>query len=152
MTEPGTRGSPIAGLVLCLTGILVLLGSLFWWATCPTTPCGGILMSLSDYSGIDLGFGKVTALAALALVGIGTASLLRPGRWELSLPAAFAAVVIVASAVASIVWMYVIPGDDKEYSWPPVTATVIAILGFVALVASRFLPGVGPQVSGNNPT
>jgi hypothetical protein len=35
--------------------------------------------------------------------------------------------------------MYVIPGEDKEYYWPPFMASAIGILGLVALDASRSL-------------
>jgi hypothetical protein len=150
MTERGSRASQVAGLVLCLIGIVVVLGSLSRWASCPTTPCGGILMAISDYSGIDLGFGWISALAGLALLAIGVSAVARPGMSDLAGMARLAAVAISATAIASILWMYVIPGEDKEFYWPPFTAMVIAILGFVALGASRFLRG--PQVSGNSPT
>jgi hypothetical protein len=129
----------VAGLVLVVIGVLVFLGSFARWASCPTTPCGGILMAISDYSGIDLGFGWITALAGLSLIAIGLATLVRPGTDDLAGVAAIASVAVAAAAIASIVWMYVIPGEDKEFYGPPLTAAVIAILGLVALVASRLL-------------
>ena len=148
----GATIARVAGLVLVVIGVLVFLGSFAWWASCPTTPCGGMLMAISDYSGIDLGFGWITALAGLALIVIGAVSLIRPGAYDLAGVAALAAVAVAAADIASIIWMYALPGDDKEYHWPPFMATVIALLGFVALVASRFLPGSRSQVSGNSPT
>jgi hypothetical protein len=141
-----------AGLVLVLIGMPVLLGSFETWGSCPSTPCGGILMAISEYSGIGLGFGWISALAGLALIAIGIASVVRPGAYDLAGAAGLASVAISAAAVASIVWMYVIPGEDKEFYWPPLTATVIAILGLVGLVASRFLRRSRPQVSGKSPT
>ena len=64
-----------AAMALVMAGLLTIVGSLGTWGTCPTTPCGGILMAISEYSGLDLGFGVVTAFAGLALVVIGIASL-----------------------------------------------------------------------------
>jgi hypothetical protein len=61
----------VAGFVLVVIGVLVFLGSLARWASCPTTPCGGPFMAISDYSGIDLGFVWITALGGLALIAIG---------------------------------------------------------------------------------
>ena len=104
----------MAGLVLSVTGVLIFLGSFAIWASCPTTPCDGILQSIPDYSGIDLGFGRVTALAGLVLLAIGLTALLRPGAWNLAGPAAIACILVMTAAGASIVWMYVLPGDDKE--------------------------------------
>ena len=142
----------VAGLALCLIGTLVFIGSFATWGTCPTTPCGGILQAFSEYSGTDLGFGTVTALAGLALVVIGIASLVRPGRYDLTAAAAMAASAIVAGAVGSILWMFVLPGDDKEFVSVPFTAAFVAILGLISLGLSRSLPWPRTQVSGNSPT
>ena len=49
------------------------------------------------------------------------------------------ALLIVLTIVASVVWMYVIPGDDKEFYWPPSTAILIGSIGLIALVVSLSL-------------
>jgi hypothetical protein len=82
---------------------------------CPTTPCGGILLAISDYSGLDLGFGVVTAVAGFALATIGVDGLRRHGVSQPAITAAPLSLLIVVAAGASVIWMYVLPGDDKEF-------------------------------------
>ena len=139
MTETKTIGSRGAALVLVVAGSLTLLLSFQRWISCPTTPCGGILMAISDYSGIDLGFGVVTALAGLLLAAIGLGALRRKGVSRFATAAVLLALLIVVTAGASVVWMYVIPGDDKEFYWPPFTAILVGIVGLIALAASLWL-------------
>ena len=139
MTETKAIGSRGAALVLVVAGSLTLLLSFQRWTSCPTTPCGGILMAISDYSGIDLGFGVVTALGGLLLAAIGLGALRRKGVSRFATAAALLALLIVVTAGASVVWMYVIPGDDKEFYWPPFTAFLVGIVGLIALAASLWL-------------
>lgn len=136
MTEVVPIGSRGAALTLTVTGLLTLLLSFGTWGSCPTTPCGGIFMALSWYSGIDLGFGVVTALGGLALVAIGLDGLRRRGVSRFTTAAILLAVLIVVTAGASIVWMYVIPGDDRDFNWPPLAAVLVGIGGLIALAAS----------------
>jgi peptidoglycan/LPS O-acetylase OafA/YrhL len=139
MTETKAIGSRGAALVLVVAGSLTLLLSFQRWTSCPTTPCGGILMAISDYSGIDLGFGVVTALGGLLLAAIGLGALRRKGVSRFATAAALLALLIVVTAGASVVWMYVIPGDDKEFYWPPFTTFLVGIVGLIALAASLWL-------------
>ena len=139
MTETKAIGSRGAALVLVVAGSLTLLLSFQRWTSCPTTPCGGILMAISDYSGIDLGFGVVAALGGLLLAAIGLGALRRKGVSRFATAAVLLALLIVVTAGASVVWMYVIPGDDKEFYWPPFTAFLVGIVGLIALAASLWL-------------
>jgi hypothetical protein len=136
MTEANRIGERGAALALVVTGLLTLLLSFGRWGSCRTTPCGGILMSISEYSGLDLGFGFVTALAGLGLAAIGLDGLRRNGVCRFATTAVTLALLIVATASASVIWMYVIPGDDKEFYWPPFTAILVGIIGLVAFAAS----------------
>ena len=136
MTEPRTIRAPGAALVLSATGLLTLLLSFWTWGTCPTTPCGGIFMTISEYSGLDLGFGVVTALAGLALAGIGLAAVRRQGVSPHATTAALLALLIVVTAGASVIWMYVLPGDEKDFYWPPFAAILVGIVGLIAFAAS----------------
>jgi hypothetical protein len=136
MTEANTIGARSTALALVVTGLLTLLLSFGRWGSCPTTPCGGPFMAISEYSGIDIGFGVVTALAGLGLAAIGLDGLRRKGVYPFATTAAMFALLIVATASASVIWMYVIPGDDKEFYWPPFTAILVAIIGLVAFAAS----------------
>jgi hypothetical protein len=136
VTEAKTIGGRGAALTLVVTGVLTVLLSFGEWGACPTTPCGGMLMAISEYSGIELGFGVVTALAGLALAAIGFAGLLPNGGSRVAARAIWPALLIIVTAGASVIWMYVIPGDDKRYYWPPYTAIVVGIVGLVATAAS----------------
>jgi hypothetical protein len=136
MTEANRIGERGAALALVVTGLLTLLLSFGRWGSCPTTPCGGILMSISEYSGLDLGFGFVTALAGLGLAAIGLDGLRRNGVCRFATTAVTLALLIVATASASVILMSVIPGDDKEFYWPPFTAILVGIIGLVAFAAS----------------
>jgi hypothetical protein len=125
-----------AALVLVVTGLLTLFWSFGTWGSCPTTPCGGIWMSISHYFGIDLGFGVVTAVAGLGLAAIGLGALRRKGISRFATNAVLLALVIVVTAGLSVIWMYVIPGDDKDFRWPPFIPILVGVAGLIALAAS----------------
>jgi peptidoglycan/LPS O-acetylase OafA/YrhL len=148
MTEATKIGSRGAVLVLAVSGLLTLLMSFGTWGWCPTTPCGGFLMAISEYSGLDLGFGVVTALAGLALAAIGLDGFRRKGVSRFAAAAVLLALAIVVTAGASVIWMYVIPGDDKEFHWPPFTAILVGIIGLIAFVASLWLRRTIPRPGG----
>jgi hypothetical protein len=136
--------------VLVVTGVLTVALSFSEWGSCSSTPCGGFLFAISEYSGIDLGFGVVTAVAGIALVAIGLDGLRRTPAPRLATVAGLIAVLIVAAAGASVIWMYVLPGDDegfyaplgtalllgKNFYWPPFTSIVVGSVGLVAFAAS----------------
>jgi hypothetical protein len=146
---PSTRR---AALALVVTGLPTVILSFAEWGTCSSTPCGGPLMAISEYSGIDLGFGVVTAIAGVALVAIGLDGLRRRRSPRVATIAALIALLIITTAGASIIWMYVLPGpgDDggfyaplgaalliyKDFYWPPWMAIVVGSIGLVALAAS----------------
>jgi peptidoglycan/LPS O-acetylase OafA/YrhL len=144
MTKAKTIGAR-AGLVMAVTGFLTLFWSFGTWGSCPTTPCGGILMSISDYSGIDLGFGVVTALAGLGLAAFGLDALRHKSNSRFAMTAALLALLIVVTAGASVIWMYVLPGDDKDFYWPPLTPILVGVAGLIALAASLRLGRTMPR-------
>jgi hypothetical protein len=125
-----------AALILVVTGLLTLLWSFGTWGSCPSTPCGGIFMAISLYSGMALGFGVVTAVAGLGLTLIGLGALRRKGVSRFATNAVLLALVIVVTAGLSVIWMYVIPGDDKDFRWPPFTPILVGVAGLIALAAS----------------
>ena len=122
-----------AAAVLALAGVVTLLGSLGTWADCPTTPCGGFLQGSSSYSGLDLGFGVVTGLAGLILAVIGLHGLRHKGVSRLGTAAVLVALLIVVTAGASVMWMYVVSGEDYR---PLYGAILVGIAGLIALAAS----------------
>ena len=136
MTDAKANGARGAALVLAVAGLLTVLGSFMTWGTCSTTPCGGNLQSISEYSGLDLGFGGVTAIAGLVLAAIGLDALRRRGASRFAPAAMPLALLVVVAAGVSVIWMYVIPGDDKDFHWPPFVAGLVGILGMIAFAAS----------------
>lgn len=148
MTEARRIGSRGAVLVLAVSGLLTLLLSFQTWGSCPTTPCGGILMAISEHSGLDLGFGVVTALAGLMLAAIGSDGLRRKGVSRFATAAVLLALLILVTAGASVIWMYVIPGDDKDFRWPPFTAILVGSIALVAFAASLWLRRTIPRSGG----
>jgi hypothetical protein len=129
----GSRG---AAVVLVVAGLLTVLGSFLTWGTCPTTPCGGPLQAFSFYTGFDLGFGFVTAIAGLALAGIGLSFLRHIEVSRFATGAAFLALLIMVTAAASVVWMHVVPDDYMEFRWPPVTSVLVGMVGLIGFAAS----------------
>ena len=57
--------------------------------------------------------------------------------------------VIVVAAGASIVWMYVLPGDEKDFYWPPLPAILVGIAGLMGLAAGLRLRRVNVRTSGS---
>jgi hypothetical protein len=151
MTDASIPSRRRAALALVVTGLLTVILSFGEWGTCSSTPCGGPFFAISEYSGIDLGFGVVTAAAGIALVAIGLDSLRRRRSPRVATIAALIALLLIATAGASIIWMYVLPGPDssediyaplgganliaKDFYWPPYTAVVVGCVGLVALAA-----------------
>ena len=158
MTEPPIPSTRRASLALVVTGLLTVALSFAKWGACSSTPCGGILFAISEYSGIDLGFGVVTAVAGVALVAIGLDGFRRRQEPRMATIATLLALLIVATAGASVIWMYALPsgsGDvngfyaplgnarllGKNFYWPPFTAIVVGSVGLVAFAASRSMRG-----------
>ena len=126
-------------LALGVTGTLIVLASFGEWAYCPTTPCGGPFLAVSEYSGLDLGFGVVTALAGLVLAFTGFHGFRHNGVSSYLPTAPLHSVAVVLTIGAAVVWMFVIPGDDKDYGWPPYGAMIVGILGVFALATTVLL-------------
>jgi hypothetical protein len=163
MTDPPIPSTRRAALALVVTGLLTVALSFAEWGACSSTPCGGFLFAISEYSGIDLGFGVVTAVAGVALVAIGLDGFRRRQAPRTATIATLLALLIVATAGASVIWMYALPGgsgDDngffdsgfyaplgnalllgKDFYWPPFTAIVVGSVGLVAFAASLSMRG-----------
>jgi hypothetical protein len=154
MTDRPTRSAALAALALVVAGLLTVVLSFAEWGACSSTPCGGFLFAISEYSGIELGFGVVTAVAGITLVAIGLDGLRRRQAPRVATIAALFALLIVSTAGASIIWMYVLPGPDgdegfytplgayliaKDFYWPPYTAIVVGAVGLMALAASLWM-------------
>ena len=75
---------------------------------------------------------------------IGYASLRREGASRLALTAVLLALLIVVTAGASVIWMYIVPGDDKDFYWPFYTAIIVGIIGLIAFAATLRLQNPAP--------
>jgi hypothetical protein len=155
MTDRPTPSTRLSALALVATGLLTVVLSFAEWGACSSTPCGGFLFAISEYSGIELGFGVVTAAAGIALVAIGLDGLRRRQAPRVATIAAMFALLIVATAGASTIWMYALPGPDgdegfyappgmafliaKDFYWPPFTVFVVGCVGLMALAASLLM-------------
>lgn len=96
----------------------------------------------------------MAAVAGFALAAIGLDGLRRRQSPRSAAIAALISLLIVATAGASVVWMYVLPGDgedfgegfyaplgsalllDKDFRSPPYTAIAVGLVGLVALATS----------------
>ena len=134
MTEAKMIGARNAAVALVVTGVLVVILSLGQWGSCPTTPCDGPFMAISNHYGLELGFGVVTAFAAIALTAIGLSGLLRTEIARFATVVAGLALLIVATAGAALIWM-----GFMGFYWPPHVPVLVTILGLVAFAASRRL-------------
>ena len=150
MAERTRIGSSAAALVLIVSGGLIALLSFQHWTSCPTTPCGGILMSISTYTGIDLGFAVVTGLAGVLVAAIGVDAHRHDGVSAYARPALLLSLLTIATIGLSVEWMNVIPGDHKAHYWPPSTAVLIGFIGLIAIPASLRLRGPLPQSGGHS--
>jgi hypothetical protein len=157
MTALPTRHTRIVAVLLVVTGLLAVALSFLDWGLCSSTWCGGNLFAISEYTGIDLGFGVFSAVAGLGLVAIGVSGLRRRSAPRLATLAGLLALCIVAVAGGSVIWMYVLPdppGDgeglfygplgsmpliSKDFYWPPFTAILVGLVGLAAFAVSLWM-------------
>ena len=159
-------GTTAAAIVLTVAGLLIVVLSFAEWGACPSTPCGGMLFAISEYTGLELGFGKLSAFAGIGLLGIGIDHLRRSRARRFDWLAAAFAVVVVASAGAAVLWMYVLPSDTagpepfwggftaplsdavlvyKDFYWPPYMPMLVGLVGLLALAAALWLARSRPS-------
>jgi hypothetical protein len=141
MADVSVKGSRWGALTLMVTGPLIVLASLGTWRVCSTTPCGGPLQAISIYSGLDLGFGVVTAAAGVVLTIVGAHAFRHNCTSRFATAAALAALVAAFAASASLAWMRfggsgVLGVGRTEEGWLSPTAIAVAVLGLIALAAA----------------
>jgi len=134
-----------AAAILIAGGILVVLGSFSDWGACAQEPCDPELlglMHLYERSGIDMGWGILTAAlgAAALLLGINT---LRSHRRR-PLFEGLAAVGIFL-AVGVHLYLETYGGPANRLIGPPHIGVYMTVMGAVVVLgASLFLPRAGP--------
>ena len=128
----------MAGPLLVVAGLLLVVGGQSPWVTCSMMPCpdleGGFgFMVIFERTGLDVGWGFVTAFVGIVMIAIGLARSSNP-RAIVVARAAGVATLIIAAVFAARVW--VVP---EYYSYGPQ-------VGFVATVLGGLIAAVGDPV------
>jgi hypothetical protein len=135
---PGPPSGRRVALVLVVASAAVLIGSFGDWAACSTIGCDSGLQSLDTRSGIQFGYGIVTAAAATILVAIGIEAHRRGGGSRLGTLAAALSLAILGVLVAFVTAIYIVRDDSLTIRGVPAPgAFVTAVGGLVALAASN---------------
>ena len=131
-----TTGRRWAALALAAAGLVMLLGSLGDWVECSTTDCYGPLQSFSEMSGLDVGYGVVTAIAGILLTAIGIDAIRRGGISPFGTLATLLACLGLVAVTLFVVDVYVF-ADESMHLWgpPAFAAFLTGGGGLIALAA-----------------
>lgn len=132
-----------AAVAVVVGGLLVLVGSVGDWAVCSMTPCyvpDDALGSLtfSEMSGVDFGYGIVTAIAAIHLVALGEyARRQGGGTSRFSTFGMMLSLIVLGVVSAFLIRFYVLWDESFTVSGPPAYgAVLVACGGLLSLAAS----------------
>jgi hypothetical protein len=134
-----TSGSTIvhgAALTLVVAGLVTLLGSNSIWATCATVRCETPLQAMDVRSGIDFGYGVVTAIAAILLTAIGIDAGRRAGVSPFAIAAVLLALVVILTVSAFVIDAYVIRDQFPTVFGLPDSGTIVTALGGLATLVA----------------
>jgi hypothetical protein len=147
-----TTDRPRAALALAGAGLLTLLGSTGDWVECSTTDCYGGLMAFSEMSGLDVGYGVVTAIAGILLSVIGIDAIRRNGISRFGTLATLLACLVFATVTLFVVDVYVF-ADESMHLWgpPAFAAFITGGGGLIALAAGLRLSLASGSVQGPAP-
>jgi len=132
-----------AALAVAVGGLLALLGSFGDWAVCSTTPCyvpddalAG--MAFSEMSGVEFGYGIVTAIAATYLIAFGIYARRRGGGTSRSGTFAILLSLLVLGTVSGFLIRFLALWDESFTIWGPPAygAVLVASGGLLSLAAS----------------
>src|SRR6266540_3100336 len=98
-----TTGRRWAALALAGASLVTLLGSVGEWVVCSTTDCYGPLQSFSEMSGLDVGYGVVTAIAGILLTVIGIDAIRRNGSSRFGTSATLLALLVLVTITLFVV-------------------------------------------------
>jgi hypothetical protein len=126
----------LVSLGLVVAGLVTLFGSASTWAICSTVGCDSPLQTMDWKSGIDFGYGVVTAIAATLLTAIGFDSGRRAGGSPFALPAVVLSLVVILTVTAFVIDAYVLRDQAPSVFGLPYYGTFLTALGgLAALVA-----------------
>ena len=135
--------SVLAAAILIVGGTLVVLGSFSVWGACSSEPCDpelALLMHISERSGVDLGWGIVTAVLGAAVLVLGVSALLGRGRRPL-LERLAAVGILLAVGLHLYLSTYGPSAADDGFIATPYIAVYVTVIGaIVVLVASLSRP------------
>jgi hypothetical protein len=131
-----------AGLAIAVGGLLALLGSVGDWAVCSMTPCyvpdgalGGL--AFSEMSGVDFGYGIVTAIAAIPLLALGEYARRQGGTSRFGAFGVMLSLLVLGVVSAYLIRFYVLSDESFTVSGPPANgAVLVACGGLLSLAAS----------------
>ena len=126
-----------AAVALAGAGLVTFLSSFSIWAGCTTVGCNSPLQALDEASGIDFGYGGVTASAAALLWAIGIEALLRDGVSRFATLAVQLSLLVIVTVIAFVLDVYVF-GDRLLSLWGPPweMLSVWGIPGFGAILTA----------------
>jgi hypothetical protein len=147
-----TTGRRWAALALAGAGLMVLLGSFGDWVECSTTDCYGGLMSFSEMSGLDVGYGVLTAIAGILLTPIGMDAICRRGQSRFGTLATLLGCLVFVTVTLFVVDVYVF-ADESMHLWgpPAFAAFLTGGGGLIALAAGLRLSLASSSVQGPAP-
>jgi hypothetical protein len=130
-------GSRASAVTLVVTGFLILVASFTTWRVC----CDGPFPAYYSLSGVDLGFGVVTAGTGAVLAAIGANAIWHRGTTRFATMAGLAAACSSLSVAASLVWMpiqvFAVPWRwQRAVGWLDPAAIGVGFLGLIALAAA----------------
>lgn len=134
-----------AAVILLAGGILVVLGSFSAWGACSQEPCDPELLGLMDIyerSGVDLGWGIVTAVlgGVLLLLGVNAVS----GRARHPLVERVAALgILLAVGLHLFLSTYGPSADDDGLTGTPYIGAYLTVIGAVVVMIGSTLPRAG---------
>jgi hypothetical protein len=147
-----TTGRRWAALALAAAGLVMLLGSVGDWVECSTTDCYGLLLSFSEMSGLDVGYGVVTAIAGILLTAIGIDAIRRSGTSRFGTLATLLACLGLVAVTLFVVDVYVFADESMHLSGPPAFgAFLTGGGGLIALAAALRLSLAAGSVQGPAP-
>jgi hypothetical protein len=124
---------------LLVGGMLVVLGSFSNWGACAQEPCDPELLGLMhiyERSGVDLGWGIVTAVLGAAVLVLATSTLFGRGRRPLVERVAALGILLALGIHLYLTAYGPSAADDGLIGTPYVGVYVTAIGAIVVLVAS----------------
>ena len=130
--------SVLAAAILVVGGTLVVLGSFSVWGACSSEPCDPEVLGLLyvyERSGVDLGWGIVTAVLGAAVLVLAVGALLGRGRRPL-LERLAAVGILLAVGLHLYLSTYGPSAADDGFIATPYIAVYVTVVGAMVVLAA----------------